>query len=64
MDIEMIHESLVNGQREQMVRQIKEYGLYSFWADYRDFLADNCSQMDAINYFVDATISFFRITER
>jgi len=34
MNIETIHESLVNGNRAQMVNQIDEYGLYDFWADY------------------------------
>jgi hypothetical protein len=40
MKIETIHESLVNGQRRQMVEQIKEYGLYDFFSDYRDYLKD------------------------
>ena len=65
MDIETIHESLVNGQRRQMVNQVNEYGLYDFWPDYRDYLR-NLYEMDAqLEYFQDATISyFFWITER
>ena len=64
MDIETIHASLVNGQRRQMVDQIQEYGLYDFWADYRDFLKDVYNAQDALSYFTDATISYFRITNR
>ena len=64
MDIETIHESLVNGQRKQMVNQIKEYGLHDFWADYKTYLQDLYSDEGIIDYFTDATISFFRITGR
>lgn len=63
--LETIHESLVNGQRQQMVKQIKEYGLYDFWPDYQNYLRelypDSKSQYA---YFSDATISYFRITNR
>jgi len=68
MDIglmEVIHESLVNGNRRQMVKQIQEYGVYDFWADYKEYLQslykDARTQMD---YFADAGISYFRITSR
>ena len=63
--IEIIHNSLVNGQRQQVVKQIKEYGLYDFWADYviylNNFYKDIQSQYD---YFADAVISYHRITNR
>jgi len=39
--IEEIHNSLVNGQRKQMVTQIDAYGLYDFWSDYANFLEEN-----------------------
>lgn len=63
MEIETIHASLVNGQRRQMVKQIQEYGLYDFWPDFRDHLKAWNGQ-EAFDYFADATISYFRITER
>ena len=33
-----IHESLQNNKVKNMVEQINEYGLISFWQDYSDFL--------------------------
>ena len=61
--IEEIHESLVNGQKKQMVTQIKEYGLYDFWADYKEYLDGLYAPESAYNYFWAATSSYFRITE-
>lgn len=61
--IQEIHESLVNGQRKQMVRQIEEYGLYDFWEDYKCFLYDVVDDR-ALYYFQDATISYFRLKNR
>jgi hypothetical protein len=59
-----IHQSLINGQRQQMIKQIKAYGLYDFWSDYADYLSDICNKEDEYNYFKDATMSYFRITNR
>ena len=64
MHIETIHESLVNGQRQQMVNQIDEYGNYDFWADYESYLRELYSERDAFGYFADAVKSFFRIKNR
>lgn len=61
MDIETIHSSLVNGQRRQMVDQIDEYGLYNFWADYRDYLNGLYLIESAYKYFVDSVVSYHRI---
>jgi len=64
MEIKTIHDSLVNGNRKQMVNQINEYGTYDFWEDYRDYLQDcfvECG--DRLRWFQDATISYFRIKE-
>jgi hypothetical protein len=58
-DLEQIHESLVNGQRKQMVEQIREYGLYDFWEDYKNYLDNICAN---IGYFTDACISYHHIT--
>lgn len=64
MDIETIHESLVNGQRQQMVKQIDEYGCYSFWADYEIYLIDLYPDRKAFDFFADAVKSYFRIKTR
>ena len=60
-DIEIIHESLVNGNRKQMVKMIDEYGLYDFWKDYTIFLNDWMNQGDCYGWFSDAVISYHRI---
>ena len=63
-DIEIIHESLVNGNRKQMVKMIDEYGLYDFWKDYTIFLNDWMNQGDCYGWFSDAVISYHRIKNR
>ena len=62
--MEDIHYSLVNGQRKQAVLYIDDYGLYDFWADYRDYLSENVPVNDARKYFEDMAISYFRIKNR
>ena len=62
--IEEIHNSLVNGQRKQMVDQIDEYMLYDFWEDYRDYLNDLYTDTGPMEYFQDAVISYHRIKNR
>ena len=64
MNIETIHNSLVNGQRRQMVDQIIEYGLYDFWSDYSDYLINFYIYDQGSDYFKDAVLSYFRITNR
>ena len=65
MDIETIYESLENGQRKQMTRQIDEYGLYDFWADFRDYLTQSGAPLsDQLDSFQDAVISYHRIKAR
>lgn len=64
-DIATIHESLVNGQRKQMVKQIDEYGLYDFWADYDYYLSTIYHDETARHtYFVDAAMCYHRIKNR
>ena len=63
--LSIIHESLINGQRKQMVNQTNEYGLYDFWVDYKEYLSDNQPiSRTEYNYFCDAVISYHRITNR
>ena len=63
--LEQIHESLINGNRRQMVEQIDKYGLYDFWDDYKRYLSDLYINLSTVlNYFTDATISYFRIKNR
>ena len=63
MTIVEIHESLVNGQRRQMVDQIEEYGLYDFWKDYLDYLDEIIDPNfgEQLNFFSDAVISYHKI---
>ena len=63
-NLHAIHESLLNGQRKQMVKQIEEYGLYDFWGDYKEFLVYVGDKEQSYNFFTDATISYFRIKNR
>jgi len=63
LTIDRIHNSLVNGQRKQMVKQIKEYGLHDFWQDYSNYLEDIYTDIDSVyTYLKDAVISYHRIT--
>jgi hypothetical protein len=70
--LQKIHDSFVNGQKRQAVGWIKEYGLYDFFSDYKEFLKDICPDtcnyqdmvISSFEYFTDATISYMRITNR
>lgn len=62
--IETIHESLVNGQRKQMVNQIDEYGLYDFFDDYAGYLYSTYCMESAFSYLRDAISSYHRIKNR
>ena len=61
--MEEIHMSLVNGQRRQMVEQIDEYGVYDFWADYKNYLKGLYFDK-GLEYFADAVISYHHIKNR
>ena len=62
--MEEIHLSLVNGQRRQMVEQIDEYGVYDFWADYKNYLSESYYVDEKFDYFADSVISYHRIKNR
>ena len=65
MNIETIHDSLVNGQRRQMVEQVDEYGTYDFWNDYSlylDNLYEDCKSK--YFYFHDSAVSYHHIKNR
>jgi len=64
MTITEIHTSLVTGQKKQMVAQIEEYGLYEFWTDYKEYVTTHYGIPGILEYFTDATISYFRIKNR
>ena len=60
-----VHDSLINGQRRQMVNQIDEYGLYDFWKDYLEYLYGLYTQESVVlEYFSDAVISYHRIKNK
>jgi len=64
MNIEIIHESLVNGNRKQFVDQVDEYGTYDFWRNYSDYLVGIYPLGTSFIYFEDAVVSYFRIKGR
>ena len=64
-EINEIHNSLINGQKRQMVDQINEYGLYDFFEDYDDFLNTYYAEDESkYGWFFDCVISYHRITNR
>ena len=64
-ELDEIHNSLINGQKRQMVDQINEYGLYDFFSDYKYFLtAFYFDETTVLKYFSDCVISYHRITNR
>ena len=65
MKVSTIHESLVNGQRRQMVNQIDKYGASDFWPEYYAYLTTIYVDIRACYaYFTDATITYFRVKGR
>ena len=64
MSIETIHESMINGQRKQAVRQMEEYGMYDFFEDYGDYLGGLYSPLACFEYLKDAASSYHRIKNR
>lgn len=68
--IQIIHESLENENRDQMTRQIDEYGAVDFFLDYKVFLdsfhSNSKTEELFLKYvrFADATISYHRTKAR
>ena len=60
MDLDTIHDSLINGQRKQMVEQIDEYGPV-FWERYEGYLEGLYMSDKKNEWFKDAVISYHRI---
>ena len=65
-EVEQIHGSMVNGQREQAVRQIEEseYSAEDVFRSYMDYLYDAYEdQTNRMTYFFDLTIAYLRRTK-
>ena len=63
--IQEIHDSVVNGQRRQMVDQINEYGPADFFNEYEVFLDDLYIHTEAkYTDFKDAVLSYHNIMSR
>lgn len=63
--INAIHESMMNGQRKQAVKQMEEYSLYDFFSDYSTYLKALYVSAEAREeYLLDAANSYFRIKNR
>ena len=64
MELQTIHNSMVNGNKKQMVRQIDKYGTYDFFYDYGYYLQE-LYELDAqLEHFQAITISYFIIKGR
>ena len=62
LELDIVHDSLVNRQRKQMTEQIDDCVLYDFWNDYADYLESlYVDKSSAYDYFKDAVVSYFRI---
>ncbi len=62
--MEAIHNSLICGQKKQMVEQIGEYMLYDFWEDYLYYLKAKYNPSLCLKHYSDTAIAYFRITNR
>jgi len=63
--INAIHESLINGQGRQAVKQMQDYSMYDFFADYSTYLRaiyDDAEKRES--YLLAAANYYFRITNR
>ena len=61
MDIQTIHESLINGQKKQMVEQRDQYG-DTFWQNYKTWLEEIWTDGHR-DTFADVVISYNKIKE-
>lgn len=63
--INAIHESMINGQRKQAVKQMEAYSLYDFFEDYSTYLKALYYSAEAREeYLLDAANAYFRIKNR
>jgi len=62
--LQEIHTSFLNGQKEQCVSMIIEYGIVDFVSDYKDFLDGRLPIQEAGNTYAMVIISFHRLFER
>ena len=58
-EIYQIHESFVNGQRKQAVKQILNYGASDFFNEYNKDLFDLYASSAAFDYLREATDAYF-----
>jgi len=63
-EIAVIHENILNGNRQDAVKLIDEYGM-DFFSDYARYLKD-CYAYEHSEYthFKDAVLSYFQIKGR
>ena len=63
-EITVIHENMINGNREDAIKLIDEYG-NDFFSEYARYLKETYSYEDTeYHYFKDAVLSYFRIKGR
>ena len=59
-----IHNSYLNGQYKQMVKQIQKYGVCDFWEAYVDFAREhNPTNKQAYDNYTKVNVIFNRLKE-
>ena len=60
--VETICNSYANGNMGQMTTQINEYGLYDFWSDLKEHIAERYADTNTeLDVFTNITIIYHRI---
>ncbi len=62
--MEIILDSLINGQGRQMVKQIDAENLYDFWSDFHFYLSKRYVVENISKYFTQAVVTYHRIKYR
>jgi len=58
--LQIIYDSYINGQMKQMAEQIIYYGMRKFWEDMRNWMNENCLDMEDLTNIL---IIYMRIVE-
>jgi len=60
-EIQRIHESFLNGNREYAAAQVEDFGVAYFWGDYRKWLTDEYgNKLTEYVYFADMVNAYFK----
>ena len=62
--LEEIQLTFDNGNKRDMVELIKKYGLFDFFADYKEYVEMFYNHESQYNQYTELVISYHRITYR